>query len=82
MMEVMRSNFRRMELPMEDVIFANAVLFADDDDVAEGVTAVGASNLPSSSEDVGCGCGPGLGVVVVVVVVMNREVIMVNPSLA
>ena len=79
MMEVMRSNFRRMELPMEDVIFANAVLFADDDVVAEGVTAGGASILPTSSDDVGCGCGPGLGVGVVVV--MNREVIMVNQSL-
>lgn len=79
MMEVMRSNFRRMELPMEDVIVANALLFADDV-VAEGVTAGGASILPTSSDDVGCGCGPGLGVGVVVV--MNREVIMVNPSLA
>ena len=78
MMEVMRSNFRRMELPMEDVIFANAVLFADDDVVAEGVTAGGASILPTSSDDVGCGCGSGLGVDVV----MNREVIMVNPSSA
>ena len=76
MMEVMRSNLRKMELPMEDVI-ANAVLFADDD-VAEGVTAGGASILPASSDDVGCGCGPGLGVDVV----MNREVIMVNPSSA
>ena len=79
MMEVMRSNFRRMELPMEDVIVANALLFADDV-VAEGVTAGGTSILPTSSDDVGCGCGPGLGVGVVVV--MNREVIMVNPSSA
>jgi hypothetical protein len=80
MMEVMRSNLRRIELPMEDVIVANALLFADDDDVAEGVTAGGTSILPTSSDDdVGCGCGPGLGVGVVVV--MNREVIMVNQSL-